>query len=129
MDEGLFKIADTDILREEIWLLGQPPIRDYLRFVRDIVVGGATCDRRLLCDDWRTANDYYTELETSEAGLAETVECFDLDPALGPLAESIMGDPRFRLTFDTVPTSFGMVELEKLVIFQPHVTRHYAHDL
>jgi hypothetical protein len=108
---------------DEILLLGQPPLRRYLRHVRDKVVNGADFDRRVLLSDWRQANDYYQELEESETGIADEIEVLDLDPALAPLAEEVTADPRYRYTFRTIPASFGMVELDRLVLYQTHVTR------
>jgi hypothetical protein len=115
--------------QEEIWLLGQPPLRRYLGFVEEMAVGGDVADRSALVDEWRKANDYYHELEESEAGIANQVECRDLDPALAALAEEIKGDARYRHTFDSVPTQFGMVELDRLVVFQTRVVRPFVDDL
>lgn len=114
---------------EEIWLLGQPLLRDYLHFVEESVVGGVNADRTLLIDEWRAANDYYQELEKTEAGIADQVECRDLDPSLLPLAETVSADARYRETFDSLPTRFGMVELDKLVVYQIHVTGTFVESL
>jgi len=114
-----------DVIR----LLGQPPLEDHLAFVYDSVVDGATIDRAELVDDWRRANDYYHELEESEAGIADEVEVRKLDRALRTLAEEVTTDPRYRYTFDTFPTRFGMVELDRLVVFQTHITRQFSDTL
>ncbi|MBK8907134.1 MAG: hypothetical protein IPM60_04295 [Rhodospirillales bacterium] len=114
---------------EEIWLLGQPSLSGYLDYVRKIVIGGAALSRAKLADEWRLANDYYYELESREAGIADQAACADLDPALQPLADEVMADARFVHTFDTLPTRFGVVELEKLVVYQLHVTRQYVDGL
>jgi hypothetical protein len=114
---------------EEIWLLGQPPLQRYLDFVGNMVVGGAAANRAALTDEWRIANDYYHELEEREAGIADQAECRDLDPSLAPLAEEVMADPRYRNTFDSLPTRFGMVELDRLVVFQTHVTCQFIESL
>lgn len=114
---------------EEIWLLGQPSLRKYLDFVEDMAVGGATVNPAVLAEEWRMANDYYRELEDREAGIADKVECRDLAPALAPLAAEIMAHPAYRQTFDTFPTGFGMVELDRLVLCQIHVTRNYVDAL
>ena len=66
--ENVFAAPAGGAIRPELWLLGQPPLRDYLDFVRDSVVGGDAMDPRALCDEWRVANDRYYELERSEAG-------------------------------------------------------------
>jgi hypothetical protein len=110
-------------------LLGQPSLDAHLDFVRRFVVGGAAIGARELCDDWRAANDVYAELETDEAGLAQTVECRDLDPAMAPLATALEADPAFRQTFDCLPVTFGMVELDKLVVSQQSLTSSFALEL
>lgn len=115
--------------QEEILLLGQPPLRDYLSFTRNMVVGGAAIAPKVLTDEWRAANDYYHELEQREAGLADRIECRPLDPALAPLCAEVMADPRYRCTFDTVPAAFQMVELDRLVVYQTQVTRHFVEGL
>lgn len=114
---------------EEFWLLGQPALREYLDFVKHHVVGGETADPASLADEWRTANDYYHELEQRESGIADTVESSDLEPGLASLAAKVKADPRYRLTFDIVPTSFGMVELDRLTISQKQVTRNLIESL
>ncbi len=115
--------------REEIWLLGQPPLRRYLSFVEDLAVGGASADKAKLVDEWRTANDYYHELEEREAGIADQAEHRALDPSLAHLVDEVLADPRFTHTFDSLPTCFGMVELDKLVVYQPYVTRDFVEAL
>jgi hypothetical protein len=97
--------------------------------VRDRVVGEASAERAALADEWRQANDDYHELEESEAGIADQVECLDLDPALAPLAAEVMADPRYRRAFDTLPTHFGRVELDRLVVYQTQVTHHFIEAL
>jgi hypothetical protein len=131
MDDLPRRLGDTDTAsasRDEItWLLGQPRLQDYLRFVEEMVVGGGNPQE--LCDEWRTANDYYHDLEQGEAGIADQVECRELDPALARLAQEVTATPRSRHTFATLPTRFGMVELERLVVCQPHVTRRFIDSL
>ncbi len=117
------------IPHEEIWLLGQPLLRNYLDFVQESVVGGAQMNRVALTDEWRAANDYYEILAKTEAGIADDVECAALDSKLQHLAENVMSDARYRHTFDSLPTRFGMVELDKLVIYQIHVTGSFLHTL
>ena len=114
---------------EEICLLGQPPLDEYLDFIRDIALDGDKAERRALVDEWRTANDYYYELEINEAGLADTVECLPLDPVLQPLADEVLANARCRVSFDTLPISFAMVELDKLVVCQTQVTRRFIDTL
>jgi hypothetical protein len=111
---------------EELWLLGQPPLERLLEFVDDAVVDSEGFDRAALTSRWRAANEYYQGLERSEAGIANRGEHGELDPTLAPLAAQVAASPRFRRAFDTLPTRFGMVELDKLIIYQRHVTRNFV---
>jgi hypothetical protein len=114
---------------EEIWLLGQPPLSRYLEFVAEDVVDGASADRAALTDEWRAANDYYQELERSEAGLANQVEHTELDPSLDALAVRVKAHSRYRRAFDVLPTSISLVELDRLIVYQKHVSRNFIDTL
>ena len=111
---------------EELWLLGQPSLENYLGFVESYVVGGAAIPPYRLCAEWRAANDHYARLEEREAGLADRVECRPLPKQLAPLVAEVEADPRFRHTFHYLPTRFAMVELDKLVVYQSSLTRSWA---
>jgi hypothetical protein len=111
---------------EELWLLGLPPLWRFLDFVEHSVVEGKRADRDSLAGEWRVANDYYQELECREAGIANSASHRELDAELAPLAEEVKAHPHFRHTFDTVQTGFGMVELDRLIVRQKHVTKSFV---
>ncbi len=121
--------ADTANLTNEIRLLGQPSLQDHLSFVRRHVVGGASIDAADVAGRWREANDHYRTLEQNEAGIADEIEVHDPDPILEPLMAETMADPRYDYTFDTFPTEIAMVELDRLVIYQTHLTQAYTDSL
>jgi hypothetical protein len=130
MDDGLLRLgsaAHQTVTREEAWLLGQPPLSDYLSFVQKRTVGGG--DPRASCDEWRRANDYYYELEETEAGAADQIDCHELGPEFIPLAEEVMRNPGFQRCFNTLPVRFAIVELDRLVAFQRHVTQSFIDAL
>jgi hypothetical protein len=114
---------------QELWLLGQPTLGRFLEFVERSVVGGARPGREALADEWRAANDYYQELERSEEGIANSASHRELDAELTPLAQAVKAHPHYRNTFDTLPTGFGMVELDRLIVRQKHVTLSYVDAL
>jgi hypothetical protein len=116
-------------VHEEAWLLGQPPLHKYLDFVVDTTIGGACISRSAITKEWREANDYYAKLETSEAGIADEAGISELDPSLRDLADEVMADSRYRHGFDTLPTRFAMVELDRLVVSQPHVNLFHTDRL
>jgi hypothetical protein len=121
--------AACDAVEEEAWLLGQPHLQDYLDYVRDTVVGGATLQRSTLVDEWREANEHYYDLEVSEAGAADQIEVLDLPAVMRPLADEVMSSSRYRRAFASVPTRFAMVELGRLIAGQPHVNVSHAERL
>jgi len=112
-----------------VWLLGQRPLSDYLKFVETKVVGGAEMDRRALTDEWRAANDLYYELAETERGIADEAECLELDASAASHVEAVQADPYFQSTFTDLPVMFRMVELDRLVVSQTHVQAGYTADL
>lgn len=123
LDDGQAKTV------EELRLLGQPPLHDHLDFVRKRVVGGADLDPAELVNDWRRANDRYYDLAEQEAGFADEIDIQDLPPALDQLLAATKADFRYRNTFNRFPTSFAMVELDRLVVYQTHVAHEFSRDL
>ena len=128
MEEAAARAGDR-AEREELWLLGQPALTDYLDYVRRAVVGGEAMDRRALIDGWRAANDVYHALETEEAGFADAVERRPLPRAMRPLAAELAASPLFATTFDRMPTTIEMVELDRIVVSQRRVTRTFVDGL
>lgn len=114
---------------ELVWLLGQPHLSEYLSFVRHNVVGGAAIPPSALVDEWRTANDLYYDLEQSEAGIADRIKCRKLPRSLRQLEQEARRHPWFEPAFGDLPTTFEMVELDKLVISQNHVERSFTDGL
>src|SRR3954462_15800325 len=85
---------------EEAWLLGQPPLQRYLDYMQDTAIGGAGMSRSALVDEWTTANDYWDELEQSEAGIADSVKTRDIDRSLKPHIDEVMASSRYRRGFN-----------------------------
>jgi hypothetical protein len=112
-----------------IWLLGQPHLSAYLDFVRTNVVGGDLISPRSLADEWRIANDRFYDLETEEAGLADTATTSALDASLAPLAAAVKQDPAFLKSFDTLPVEICMVDLDHLIVSQSSIGGGFATDI
>ena len=126
---GDFNKGGSVTLQTEVWILGQPKLRQYLDYIRDMTPGGAGAKQVGLIDEWRTANDHYYELEMSEPGIADQIGIGELDPAMLPLAKKVAADPRFELAFEGLPSRFCMIELDKLVVQQPHVNLDHIERL
>ena len=112
--------------RDMVWLLGQPHLQDYLHFCESKVIGGVFLGARALADEWRTANDYYYDLEMSEAGIADSISCRPLDHRLTRLASQLEANEWFRNSFDSLPYTFELVELDKLVVSQIQIEASHA---
>lgn len=54
-----------------LYLLGRPPLRDYLSFMSSQPVDAAALDLRELTSKWRQANDLVQALEKSEPDIAD----------------------------------------------------------
>lgn len=107
-------------------LKGLPGLSDYLHFHKSRVVGGDEIKKRILVNEWRQANDHYHELETAEAGAAETIECFALPKNLQPLKRALVADQYFKQSFLELPYAVKMVELGKLMASQHSVGTGFA---
>ncbi|MFO1298410.1 MAG: hypothetical protein U1F25_19400 [Rubrivivax sp.] len=113
-------------LQNELWLLGQPPLANLLDFVDSAVADPERFDRQALTAAWRRASAQYQALEVSQPGIANAGEHRLLDAALAPLADEVRAHPSFRLSFDTLPTTFAMVDLDHLIVDQQHVTHDFV---
>ena len=60
-------------------------------------------------------------LEKSEAGCADHPAMQPLPERLQPLREQFMRNPLVEHGFNTVPSQVGIVELERLVVYQHHI--------
>ncbi len=107
--------AQAPTIDPHVFLIGRPPLGEYLGFMRTISVGGHALDQGVLAAEWRSANDHLRALETQEAGLADAPPIIGLDPVLQPLEAAVLSDPIFRRTFAIAPTDIGVVELDRLV--------------
>lgn len=115
--------------RSMVWLLGQPHLEDYLGFYRKKVIGGDKVDPRALTARWREANDLYYQLEQDEAGIADSIACRPLDRRLAGIAARLEANPWFRNSFDNLPYSIELVELDKLVVSQIQVENGFSHAI
>ena len=122
-------LAQAAGAEQEMWLLGQAPLRKYLDFVDEVGCKNPTVNRAALVREWSEAALWYEELAQREPGIADQLDCRPLDPVVAPLAEAVLASSRFTRTFDHLPTRLAMVELKHLVVCQNHVTRSFVDNL
>ena len=110
-----------EILDDYVYLIGRPTLRAFLSFVRNRSPDGRRADLGALTDEWRAAASHLLTLEKTEAGCADHPAIQPLPDRLVPLRERFMRDPLVEHGFNTVPSQVGMVELERLVVYQHHI--------
>ena len=114
---------------EWVFLSGRPPMGEYLGFVKNNAADGASVSFQTLSDEWRAANKRIVELERSEAGAADGPVIDPVPDDLRDLAENIQNAALFKRTFQIVPVTIGMIELDQLVVWQKHINTTYATEL
>lgn len=110
----------------EVHLLGIPPLAGYVDHVTRRTVGGDRVDEAVLIDQWRAAAQHYQRLEQSEAGEADRVKIDPIPAAMTPRIDALIAEPGFVHGFGELPIAFGMVELDRLVVYQQHVSLTHA---
>jgi hypothetical protein len=63
--------STLSVAERRVFLIGRPPINEFVGFMTEQTIEGKTADRRQLGDEWRKANDHVLKLEETEAGAAD----------------------------------------------------------
>lgn len=120
-------------MEEHIYLKGRPPLKDFLHLMEGLMVNsqanGNAEDSRSLAEEWRQANEHIRTLEKKEAGCADHPVIGPLPPHLEPLLEELRKDPLFHHAFNFVPAEVGMVELDRMVVYQRHINLNFVRQL
>ena len=109
---------------QNLYLIGRPPLKDFLRFVRNHAVN--PLGEGVLTDAWQAAHAVVRRLETQEAGVADDPTIGKLGPEYEPLLIEFLKDPLVHYGFNTVPTEVAIVELDRMVVYQEHIDVSHA---
>ena len=110
-----------------VFLFGRPPMGEALAFLQHSVEEGF--DIAASAERWRLANDHVIELEQSEAGAADDHLVGDLPDEVRALALKVVNDPVVRETYAVVPFTIGLVELDRLIVFQKHINLAHVEQI
>jgi hypothetical protein len=102
-------------------LAGATRLADFIAYVQKRTVGGRERDVGELADTWREAASVFEGLQTTEAGVADSPEVKPLPKGLQAHVKKLAKLTHFQQTFSATPVAFGMVELDKLVVYQQHI--------
>lgn len=111
---------------DHVFLIGRPPLGEFLAFMKTLAIGGQSADQGGLAEEWRHANDRVVELEESEGGWADDAVIEPLPDGFGAMAEAVYADPFFQQAYRFVPSRVGIVELDRLVVFQKQINLAYV---
>jgi len=106
---------------QHVFLIGRPPISEFLGFVKCMAVDGQARSQAVLVEAWRQANDHVKRLEQAEAGIADNVETAPLPAELDLARLRLEREPLFRASTQCTPVEIAIVELDKLVVFQKNI--------
>lgn len=119
--------AAQNAVDENLYLIGRPTLKRFLRFVRSQAVNSP--GEGTLTDEWQAANNVVRALEKEEAGLADNAPIGKLGPEYEPLLIEFLKDPLVHNGFNTVPTEVAIVELDRLVVYQHHIDLTFVREL
>lgn len=106
---------------EHLVLIGHSPVAEFLGMATVQAVDARSADQRQLIDEWMAANDRITGLIGWQAGFADGGVIVPIPTQLNKLVEQVESDPIFQRSFSLMPTSFGMVEIDRLIPLQKFV--------
>ena len=121
--------TNHEIVDDYVYLIGRPTLQAFLSFVKNRSRNGRRADVGALTDEWRAAARHIAKLEKTEAGRADRPAIQPLPAHLKSLEEQFMRDPLVQNGFNNVPTEIGMVELDRLVVYQHHIDLSYVAKL
>ena len=122
-------VTNGDEADDNVYLMGRPPLGKFLRFMAHEAANRESIDQGALTDEWRAAHNHIRTLEREEAGIADYPPIGMLGPHLEPLSAELMKDPLIVNGFNTVPTNIGMVELDRMVVYQKHIDLAHVRKL
>lgn len=112
-----------------VFLVGRPPLGEFLGFVTAQTVGGTGADLGELSNQWRAANDHVETLQQSEAGYADNTLVLPMPDSLADLGRETLEDSVVQRTFAIVPVEIGFVELDRLVVWQKKINLTHVASL
>lgn len=122
-------IAQQPPRDEWVFLSGRAPMGEYLGFVKMTAADEAAVNFQTLSDEWRAANTRIVQLERDEAGIANHPTIDAIPDELKELAAAVQDSALFKRTFQIVPVTIGMIDLDQLVVFQKHINTTYSSEL
>jgi hypothetical protein len=114
--------AGSGRVDECLYLAGHAGLGEFLGFVANQACPGEFESAGKWTAEWKDAADHLTVLAYTESGYADNVTVLPIPDQLAPRGERLLASPEFRQAFPVVPTSVGVVELDRLIVCQMYVS-------
>ena len=118
----------THAFRQQ-YLYAFAPQAEVLHHVRTQALEEEVSRLPAILGEWDQLQPRVAELMQREAGLVETIRVSRLPDEHRPWIEAAAADPLFQKTFSGLPTTFGLVEVDKLIAAQRTVNLDYVDRL
>jgi hypothetical protein len=106
---------------ECVYLIGRPPISEFIGFIQTQTVDSHLMDSTKLTEEWRLANERVKEIEKVEEGFGDDHILQAIPQKLNYLLEELNKDEIFKKAYGFMPYEFGMVELDRLIVYQKFI--------
>jgi len=127
MEETSNQVIDRQ-LGDFAYLLGTPPLEEFVGFLRKSAAEGTTQLARRV-DEWRGAARHLRELEGCEAGFADNAEIGLLSDRVKDAAAAELDDPGVQRSLERLPHYWGLVDLDQVVVYQRCLDRSFVERL
>jgi hypothetical protein len=114
---------------EHLVLIGHPPIAEFLSLATVQAVDARSADQRRLVNEWMNANDRITALVGWQPGFANGGVVIPIPTDQHRLVSEVQSDPIFQRSFSLMETTFGLVEIDRLIPLQKFVNLHQVSRL
>jgi len=125
------EITNPDLARIDpvAYLVAKSPLPEYLGYVQAHSIQGAKVDVGELAEQWRAAYSRTQQLEAEEGGIADNASAASVSDELAHLSAAVLADPMFQKSFAIVPATLGMIDLDKVVVFQRAINLRYSEQI
>lgn len=114
---------------EHIFNYSHVVFKEYVRFMSEQTGADHADTMKAWTDDWRKAYERLQDLKAFEAAEADDVAVRPVSGELTHLVDQAWADPVFKRSFSAVPVEIGMVELDRLVVWQTLVSTVHTQRL
>lgn len=113
----------------QIYLLGRQTLGEFLGMITRTILDGDAVRHPELVQEWREAKRRIAALEASEAGWADAPLLDVMPPQLLERASAFLRRASVEKDLGLFPHQWRMVELDRLVVYQPSVDVEFATQL